>query len=97
MRTIYSPEAKKEIQWFADNDKNLAERIYQLVADIKRDPRSGIGKPEILRHNLSGYWSRRIDEKHRMIYRIIDKETVEIVSCYSHYGDNKKHLKRKKL
>ena len=97
MRTIYTSEAKKEIQWFADNDKNLAERIYQLVADIKRDPRSGIGKPEILRHNLSGYWSRRIDEKHRMIYRIIDKETVEIVSCYSHYGDNKKHLKRKKL
>jgi len=97
MKVTFNKRADSEYKQWASKDENIFDRINAIIEDIERNPRSGLGKPELLKHNLSGLWSRRIDERHRMIYRIIDKETVEIVSCYSHYGDNKKHLKRKKL
>lgn len=59
-------------------------RINQLLKDIRRSPFDGIGKPEPLKANLSGWWSRRIDEEHRLVYTI-EKETVLIFSCRGHY------------
>lgn len=66
-------------------DKKTAKRIMELIKDIGRDPFNGIGNPEALKHDLSGYWSRRITEEHRLVYRV-EEETVIIMSCKYHYS-----------
>ena len=71
------------LYWQMHDKKNL-KRINQLLKDIRRSPFDGIGKPEPLKANLSGWWSRRIDEEHRLVY-MIEKETVLIFSCRGHY------------
>lgn len=71
------------LYWQMHDKKNL-KRINQLLKDIRRSPFDGIGKPEPLKANLSGWWSRRIDEEHRLVYTI-EKETVLIFSCRGHY------------
>lgn len=71
------------LYWQAENKKNV-KRINQLIKDICRNPFDGIGKPEPLKGNLTGLWSRRIDEKHRIVY-MIENETVLIFSCKGHY------------
>ena len=67
-------------------DKKTLKRINQLIRDIDRNGNDGIGKPEALSGPLAGYWSRRIDDANRLIYRIKDGR-LEIVQCRSHYGD----------
>ena len=84
----------KVIQWdfesweeyldWQTQDKKMLKRINQLIKDIKRNPFEGIGKPEPLKGNLSGFWSRRIDEEHRIVYAV-EEETVIIISCKGHY------------
>ena len=71
------------IEW-ATIDKKLYQRIVDLIMDILRQPFSGIGKPEPLKHDLKGYWSRRINDEHRLVYKVND-EAVIIVSCKYHY------------
>lgn len=71
------------LYWQTHNKQNL-KRINQLVKDIRRSPFEGIGKPEPLKGNLSGWWSRRIDEEHRLVYAV-ENETVLIFSCRGHY------------
>lgn len=82
--------------FFKDLEKLLAEnnklgaKVWDLINDIRKHPETGLGKPEELRHNMSGWWSRRITEKHRLVYRItkhLETECLEVVSCYLHYGD----------
>jgi len=68
-------------------DKKTLKQINKLIEDIERNGYSGIGKPEPLRGNLSGWWSRRIDEKNRLVYRILGNEAVEISLCRGHYSD----------
>ncbi|PZV28142.1 MAG: Txe/YoeB family addiction module toxin [Snowella sp.] len=70
-------------QW-ATEDKKIYAKIVTLIKDIERDPFSGLGKPEALKHDLSGLWSRRITQEHRLVYRISDEEVV-IISCRFHY------------
>jgi toxin YoeB len=70
-------------QW-ATEDKKIYAKIVTLIKDIQRNPFSGLGKPEALKHNLSGLWSRRINQEHRLVYSVSDKEIV-IVSCKFHY------------
>jgi toxin YoeB len=86
--------SSKLIQWDIDawqdylywqkHDKSILKRINLLVKDISRTPFDGIGKPEPLKDNLSGFWSRRIDEEHRLVYAV-EKDTVLIFSCKGHY------------
>jgi toxin YoeB len=71
------------VQW-ANINKKLHQRIVDLIMDILRQPFSGIGKPEPLKHDLKGYWSRRINDEHRLVYKVTD-EAVIIVSCKYHY------------
>ena len=71
------------IDWRKQDRKNL-KRINDLIKDAQRDPFAGIGKPEALKHSLSGRWSRRIDETNRLVYMILDEELV-IISCRYHY------------
>jgi len=69
-------------------DKKTLKRINNLIEDIERNGHDGIGKPEPLRNDMSGWWSRRIDEKNRLVYRLIENEAMEILQCKGHYGDN---------
>ena len=74
------------IYWQTE-DKRTLKKINQLIRDIIRSGYSGIGHPEPLKDNLSGYWSREIDDKNRIVYRVLDSGTVEIVQCRGHYSD----------
>jgi toxin YoeB len=74
------------LYWQA-TDKSKLKRINQLIRDIERDPFEGIGKPEPLRNNLAGLWSRRIDGEHRLVYSV-EGENVVILQCRHHYGDS---------
>jgi toxin YoeB len=69
--------------WTCD-DKATAKKIKKLITDIEREPYDGLGKPEPLKYGLSGYWSRRIDEEHRLVYKV-ENDTIVIVSCKGHY------------
>jgi toxin YoeB len=85
MRSIeFVPEAFKEYQRWIEIDRRIALKIGDLIRDIVKTPYSGIGKPEALKHQFKGYWSRRINFEHRLIYRVT-KTSIVIFSCYSHY------------
>ena len=71
------------VEW-ANINKKIYKRIISLIMDILRQPFSGIGKPETLKHELKGYWSRRINDEHRPVYKV-DQESITIVSCRYHY------------
>ena len=71
--------------YWQETDKRKLRRINQIIRDIQRSPFDGIGKPEPLRHNLAGLWSRRIDDEHRLVYAIVGEDIV-IVQCRYHYG-----------
>ncbi|MFN6088294.1 MAG: Txe/YoeB family addiction module toxin [Cyclobacteriaceae bacterium] len=85
MRTIeFVPKAFKEYQDWIQLDRKMALRIGDLVKDILRSPFEGLGKPEPLKHQFKGTWSRRIDQEHRLIYSVTETSIV-IYSCNSHY------------
>ena len=85
MRAIrFVPDAWDAYLYWQDQDKKTLKRLNQLINAAARDPFIGIGKPEPLRGELSGYWSRRIDEVNRLVYRATDTEIV-IVACRFHY------------
>ncbi|GHU16294.1 txe/YoeB family addiction module toxin [Spirochaetia bacterium] len=73
--------------YWINQDKKTLKRINQLIKDIERNGNSGIGKPEALAENFSGYWSRRIDGKNRCIYRILADGSIEVNALRTHYGD----------
>ena len=80
--TDFAWEQYEELQ---EKDKRLVKKINTLIKDIKRNGNEGIGKPEPLQHELSGYWSRRIDYKNRLVYKISDTQII-IVACANHYN-----------
>jgi toxin YoeB len=85
MQIEFTPEAKKEFNyWLKTGNKSILSRIGLLIKSIEKDPYMGIGKPEPLRHNLSGKWSRRITQEHRMVYKA-EKNTITLYSLKGHY------------
>ena len=80
----WSDEAWDDYLYWQTTDKQTLKRINTLIKDIKRSPFDGIGKPEPLKENLTGYWSRRIDDSNRLVYAVEDMEIV-IISCRYHY------------
>ena len=84
MNLSFHPQAWDDYLFCQQNDKSILRKINQLSRDIARDPFAGIGKPEPLKLNLSGFWSRRITEEHRIVYKIQDGEII-IVQCRGHY------------
>lgn len=86
MKILFSEQAWEDYQHWLATDKKVVKRINLLIRDTCRDPLDGIGKPEPLRHALHGYWSRRIDEEHRMVYRV-DGDTLMLAQLRYHYGD----------
>lgn len=80
------PDASDAYTWWQGQDKKTLRRINMLIEAAMRDPFDGVGKPEPLVGNLAGYWSRRIDGSHRLVYRATDAELV-VIACRFHYGD----------
>ncbi len=88
MNKIFSPEAWDDYVYWQNQDKKTLKKINALIKDIQHSgAECGIGKPEALKGELSGFWSRRIDEKNRLVYRVTGSN-LEIVSCKTHYGDH---------
>ena len=87
MNINFTETAWKDYVYLENQDKETLKRINNLIEDIVRNRHEGIGKPEQLRNDLSGWWSRRIDEKNRLVYRFIGDETIEISQCKGHYGN----------
>lgn len=84
MRLVFSDEAWEDYLYWQKHDKRMVERINKLILETKRDSFNGIGKPEALKHALSGFWSRRITDEHRMIYRV-DGDDLLIAQLRHHY------------
>lgn len=84
MNIEFTTEGWNDYLWFQQNDKAGLKRINLLIKAIQREPFVGVGKPEQLKHNLSGLWSRRITAEHRLIYAIEDGE-IRVVMCRYHY------------
>ena len=82
----WSDDAWDDFCYWQKQDKKTLKRILALIKDIDRNGYTGIGKPEPLREDLSGYWSRRIDDVNRIVYKIVDN-TIYIAQCGSHYRD----------
>lgn len=80
----WAEHAWEDYLYWQDNDKKTLKRINALIKDISRHPYNGLGDPEPLRHHWSGYWSRRIDREHRIIYKVVDS-TLYIAQCRFHY------------
>ena len=83
---LFTEDAWSDYLYWQTQDKKMLKRINQLLQDIERNGYSGLGKPEPLRGNLSGFWSRRIDDEHRIVYRI-SEDRIEIIQCKGHYHD----------
>lgn len=80
----WAEKAWEDYLYWQQKDKKILKRINTLIRDISRAPFQGLGDPEPLKHNWSGYWSRRIDREHRLVYKVVDN-TVVIVQCRYHY------------
>ena len=88
MKLTFSTRAWEDYRWAADEDRKLRVKIDAMIADTMRSLFRGLGKPEPLKGELSGWWSRRIDDEHRMIYRVTGKgeaQTLEIIQLRFHY------------
>ena len=85
MRSIhFDPDAWEDFLFWLASDRKTARRIVRLLPEIQREPFIGIGKPEPLKGELSGYWSRRIDDQHRLVYRADDNE-IKVLKARYHY------------
>jgi toxin YoeB len=85
MRLVFTESAWQDYLWFQEKDRRLLKRINMLIKDTLRTPFDGQGKPESLKADLSGYWSRRINDEHRLVYGITQTDLV-IISCRYHYN-----------
>ncbi len=84
MKLIFSEHAWEDYLYWQKTDKKIATRINKLIKEIQRSPHEGVGKPEPLKHGLSGYWSRRINEEHRIVYKTTD-DALLIAQLRYHY------------
>ncbi|MCY7420803.1 MAG: Txe/YoeB family addiction module toxin [Chitinophagaceae bacterium] len=84
MKLILEEHAIDDFEWWARNDLKIVKKIAELFSAIIKDPYKGIGKPEGLKGDLKGYWSRRINDEHRIVYSITS-DSIIVISCRSHY------------
>ncbi|EKD36213.1 MAG: addiction module antitoxin [uncultured bacterium] len=80
----FDPAAFEDLAWWIEQDRKKALRIVKLLKEIQKSPFEGTGKPEALKHELAGCWSRRIDQEHRLIYEVKD-DKIRILACRYHY------------
>jgi toxin YoeB len=80
----FDPNAFEDLAWWVQHDRKTALRIIKLIKEIQRSPFTGTGKPEPLKHDLQGCWSRRITQEHRLVYEV-GETTIRILACRYHY------------
>jgi len=85
MKLVFTDSSWNDYLWFQDNEKKLLKRINGLIKEIQRTPFEGTGKPELLKANLSGFWSRRINLEHRLVYKVTETE-ITFISFRFHYA-----------
>ena len=83
---LFTSKSWEEYCYWQTQDKKTLKRIHQLLADIARNNFTGMGKPEPLKNNLNGYWSRRIDEVNRLVYKVTNNQ-IEVIQCKGHYNN----------
>lgn len=91
MRYVWDESARADYLYWQTQDRRTLRRVNELIRDIARgatlgEPNVGIGKPEALKHGMHGYWSRRISDEHRLVYKVVDDE-LRIAACRYHYTD----------
>ena len=86
MRKVWFDEAWEDYVYWQTHDKKTLQKVNELIKDSERNGYSGLGKPEPLKGDFTGFWSKRIDDKNRFVYRIKDG-VLEILSCKGHYND----------
>ena len=85
MRSLeFDPSGFEDFAWWVERDRAKAIKLVKLIREVQRDPFSGTGNPEALRHELSGCWSRRIDQEHRLVYEVLE-DRIRILACRYHY------------
>ena len=84
MNLTWSEKSWADYLYWQKTDKKLLKKINELLKDTKRDPFDGLGKPELLKYEYAGLWSRRITDEHRLVYKVYD-ESIAVVSCRYHY------------
>lgn len=84
MSVEFTEKALEDLKYFEENKPKIFEKIKELIRNIRETPYKGLGKPEPLKYQLSGYWSRRIDLEHRLVYKIEDEKII-VVQCKGHY------------
>jgi toxin YoeB len=84
MKKVFADQAWEDYLYWQTQDRNIIKRINALVKDTERSPYEGIGKPEPLKHSLAGYWSRRINDEHRMVYKV-ENDSLLLAQLRYHY------------
>ena len=84
--TVFDPTALKDLLQWTRSDLKLVKKIFELITDIHKHPFEGLGKPEALKHQLKGCWSRRISEEHRLVYKVLSNGDIYIMSVHGHYS-----------
>ncbi|NCD34900.1 MAG: Txe/YoeB family addiction module toxin [Spartobacteria bacterium] len=84
MKLVFSDQSWDDLSYWVIHDRKIAKRILNLIEDIRKEPFEGIGKPEPLRHDLSGFWSRRITDEHRLVYSV-EGDSLLIAQARYHY------------
>lgn len=87
MGVAWDDSAWEDYLWWRANDRKVLKRINLLLRDIRRSGDDGMGRPEPLRFQLSGYWSRRITSEHQLVYRVDDEGDIHVTACRHHYGE----------
>ena len=85
MKLVWDQNAWEDYMWWQSRDHKVLKRVNVLINDAMRSGNQGIGKPEPLKHDFAGYWSRRITDEHRLVYKIVGNE-IRIAACRYHYG-----------
>ncbi|MBX3056795.1 MAG: Txe/YoeB family addiction module toxin [Anaerolineae bacterium] len=80
----FEPRAFEDLTWWIEHDRKLALKIMRLIDNIQQTPFEGLGKPEPLKHELKGLWSRRIDQEHRLVYEVLE-DKIRVLACRYHY------------
>jgi len=81
---VYEPVASDDLEYWASTNLKTLKKVIELIHSCRKFPFAGLGKPEPLKHQLKGYWSRRINEENRLVYKV-DNEKITIISCKDHY------------
>ncbi len=80
----FDPSAFEDLAWWVSQDRKKALRLIRLIQETQKDPFGGIGKPEPLKHELAGCWSKRIDDEHRLVYQVTENK-IRVLACRHHY------------